>query len=287
MKKYLYIFVLLLGIVYLASCSDHERTTYDQGNEVQVLFPVNKMAFEVVEADMDSFIVKVYRSNIKGTLEAPIKLDLKDLDTELGFELDSSSLIVKEDKSVAVLFQDGKNVADIVIRYNYEKLGLLDKYVVELSLTDEDQFPLYPNSGSAAYTNTSITVSRKLTFKQVTENEGSYSSSIFGQKWAQIIERAEEDPTVYRLPDCYSEGYHLVFVMDKDLNVTFNPMQPTGYEHSNDTGMTYFYVHSASVKDNKLTINARLVFYDKNDGELYALTNAVDEVFTFPDNFFD
>jgi len=230
MKKYLYIFTLLLGVMYLTSCSEHERTTYGQGDEVQVLFPVSKAAYEVEAADMGSLIVKIYRSNTKGSLKAPFKLDLKDLDSELGFKVDSTH----------VIFKNGENVANIVVKYNYEEFGAVDKYTFTLSLADENQYPIYAGESgttSPAFASIDVTVNRKLDFEAI--DDGSWFIPLYGGgPYRCKFEKAEAEGSLYyRAINFIEDNQRILFIIDGDNNVTVDRqvIETGGYEGNDIT----------------------------------------------------
>ena len=87
----------------------------------------------------------------------------------------------------------------------------------------------------------SITVKaqRKLTFNSI--GTGTFTSNIFGESWPQVIEKAVE-ADVYRLPDCYVEGYPIIFSTDANGEIDNIAIQETGYK--DDTyGMTFFVLY--------------------------------------------
>lgn len=226
MKKY--IFVLLIGFVCLTSCSEHDGTIYS-GDEVQALFRAKSYTYEVVEADKGTLIVKLYRGNVKGNADVQLTLTSPDLDAETLTELDFKL------KSNTASFKDGENVTDVLVEYNFDAFGVTDVYKLTLAITDKNQGPLY--SSAAAYGSTTLSVSQKLTF--VSLGEFDFVSNFFdGDTWKQTLARAEEDPNVFRLIDCYYKGYSLTFVMDDEREeiVQFDT-QPMGYDHST-YGMT-------------------------------------------------
>lgn len=217
----------MIGLLYLTSCSEHEGTIYP-GNEVQALFRAKSYTYEVVEADKGSLTVKLYRGNPKGNEDVQLALTPPDLDAATLAELDFKL------KSNTASFKDGENVTDVVVEYNFDAFGVTDVYKLTLAIADKDQAPLY--SSAAAYSSTVLNISQKLTF--VSLGEFDFNSDFFGDTWESTLARAEEDPNVFRLVDCYYKGYSLTFVMDdKREEILQFDTQQMGYDHST-YGMT-------------------------------------------------
>lgn len=218
MKQYILSLSIVFGMMLFASCSEEERTIYEGNEGVQALFQVKSSKIEVVEDDSDSIRVQVYRANTK---------DAVDVDVALTFAEGSNLSEVFTLASTKVSFADGENVAEAFIEYDFSKFGLTDVYKMVLSLTNEDQYPLFPNA-QGAYTSINVEVKRKLTFETVAI--GVFNSTIFGEEWDQELAVAKEDPNVFSLTDCYVKGYNLIYVMDdKHEKIIQFDKQESGY----------------------------------------------------------
>ena len=65
------------------------------------------------------------------------------------------------------------------------------------------------------------------------------TSQLFDEGWEQPIEKAAEG-NIYRLPDCYFEGYPIIFSLSDDGQELIGwDIQATSYVNS-DYGMVYF-----------------------------------------------
>ena len=129
------------------------------------------------------------------------------------------------------------------------------------------------------FTLDSITVKaqRKLTFNSI--GTGTFTSNIFGESWPQVIEKAVE-ADVYRLPDCYVEGYPIIFSTDANGEIDNIAIQETGYK--DDTyGMTSLYCTGTEKVGNKYNISAFFVVY--LNGKLAQYTNEAVEILEFPE----
>ena len=137
-------------------------------------------------------------------------------------------------------FEDGKSVAEAVITYK--------------------DSPTNVNS-------ITVKAQRKLTFNSI--GTGTFTSNIFGESWPQVIEKAVE-ADVYRLPDCYVEGYPIIFSTDANGEIDNIAIQETGYK--DDTyGMTSLYCTGTEKVGNKYNISAFFVVY--LNGKLAQYTN--------------
>ena len=79
---------------------------------------------------------------------------------------------------------------------------------------------------------------------------------LFGQAWEQPILKAKEGNT-YKLPDCITEGYPIVFTLSEDSQTLVNwDLQATGYKHAT-YGMVYFTPTDMQRQGNKLLFAMR------------------------------
>ena len=69
----------------------------------------------------------------------------------------------------------------------------------------------------------------------------------FRPAWEQPILKAKEG-NIYKLPDCITEGYPMVFTLSEDGQTLVNwDLQATGYKHAT-YGMVYFLLPTCNVK---------------------------------------
>lgn len=213
MKKYLYIFTLLLGVIGLSSCSEHERTVYD-GDELQAMFYSKTYSYSVVKtAETDTVVVKLFRGNTIGKAEVELKLSWTDTsdkpENSPNFRLMSNK----------ILFEDGENESDVVILYEFDKLGILDSYKLTVELADPTLGPVYATSSSKASASTAVTVSRKLDYQSI--GTGSWAIPLLGGTGKVNFEKfLVNDIILYRSVDFPEKGRQVVFVVDKDNKVT-------------------------------------------------------------------
>lgn len=250
--------LLLLMATAFVGCSDPEGSLYSNDSTVYA-FAGATQKVEMLASDGNKIIVPVYR----GTTQGSSTLDLT-LTPAKGIE-DLFKL-----ETTTVTFEEGKSIADAVITYeDINLLGVTDIYELKLSFDQENASPTNVSS-------ITVKAQRKLTFKSI--GTGTFTSGLFGQSWPQEIEKAEE-ANVYRLPDCYTEGYPISFSMDENGNIDDVALQETGYEHSS-YGMTYLYCTGASKVGNVYNINAFLAV--NYNGGLAQLTDEAVESIEFP-----
>ena len=83
-----------------------------------------------------------------------------------------------------------------------------------------------------------------------------YTSELFGQAWEQPILKAKEG-NIYKLPDCITEGYPMVFTLSEDGQTLVNwDLQATGYKDAT-YGMVYFTPTDMQRQGNKLLFAMR------------------------------
>lgn len=208
MKKFLYIVALLLGVIYLSSCSQHEGTTIDGPAPY---FKAYKLDVEVSESNAGVFTVDVNRMNPIGDVDVKVEATISD---------EYSKLFTTP---VVASFKDGEYVAQVEFKFDFKELANLKKYKIDLAIKDE----VVANSLAPL----SIYVTKTLPY-EVTK--ASFNSTFFGGEWDQdFLNITIGDTTYCRLPNLYEEGYKIDFKMDKGKTaiLEFNKQQ-TGYVDS-------------------------------------------------------
>lgn len=251
--------LLLLMATTFVGCSDPEGTLYSNDSPIYA-FAGATQKVEMLASDGNKIIVPVYR----GTTQGSSTLDLIFIPAkgaEDMFKLETPT----------VSFEDGKSIGEAVITYeDINQLGVTDLYELTLSFDEANASPTNVSS-------ITVKAQRKLTFNLI--GTGIYTSSLFGQSWSQDIEKAEE-ANVYRLPDCYTEGFPITFSVDANGNIDNVSVQETGYKDK-DYGMTYLCCTGAEKTGNTYKMNIYLAV-DYN-GELTQFTNIAIESIEFPE----
>lgn len=212
---------VMLCLVAFTSCdTDAEGTNYGISG-VEAAFASTQMNVEVSAEDNGIIKVPVYRGNTSVEASVSISMDKATIDEGL-FTLNNSN----------VAFAKGEAVSYAELNFgSVDKMSATGKYEIILTITDESI--LSPSQCGKI----TITAQRRLTWEDY--GTGVYSSELFGQEWEQPILKAKEG-NIYKLPDCITEGYPLVFTLSDDGQSLVNwEMQPTGYKHAT-YGMVYF-----------------------------------------------
>ena len=197
MKKIKFIIPLLLSLLLITSCSEHEGTIFDQGNNQNALFLATRYSFEVEASEIT---VKLYRGNTSNASDIALTLDAPAGTENINFRL-----------KAAAHFDAGQNSADVVISYNLNEMSPTDLYSLKLTI-GENFTPLFSSNSS-----TTVSIRKKLTF--VSFGTGVFESEAFEESWNQSIEVAMEDPSLLRLPGLYEEGKSILLSVSGN-NVT-------------------------------------------------------------------
>lgn len=241
---------LAICLAAFTSCSTDAEGTLYNGEGAELAFASTQMNVQLAAEDNGVIKVPVYRGNANGDLSAAIAMDNETIEEGL-FTL----------AAPAASFKNGENVAYVEISFSLAELGATDKYEIGLTLTDEKS--LSPTALGAI----TVTAQRKLTWENY--GVGVYTSELFGDSWDQPIEKAKEG-NIYRLPDCITEGYPMVFSLSDDGQtlLSWDPQQ-TGYKHAT-YGMVYFSPAGMERDGNVLTFPMRgLVVVTGGFGILY------------------
>lgn len=246
--------VAAISVGVFTSCdTDAVGTLYEGTNESSSLsFPSNQLIFEVVAEDNGIVKVPIYRGNTQGIDSAKVSID------EATIANGIFSLV-----SEIVRFNDGQATSYAELTFgSIDKLGATDKYNVIMTIADSASISV------TGVQEVSLTVQRKLTWESI--GNGAYHSQLFGESWNQPVEKAKEG-NIYRLPDCITTGYPLVFALSEDGQelIGWDP-QPMGYVHST-YGMVYYYPASMTREGNTLSFDMLgLVVYNGSLATLYS-----------------
>ena len=193
----------------LVAC-DQENigTLYEPGGNY-FAFSTSIVPDNVLSAENNySVMVQIVRSDLKGTATAEVSLEMN-ANIDGVFALESSS----------VSFADGEGIA-------YAKIvPVVDLSMIDLSKIYEFKLTLPGENVSELYNESTYRASFQLTFEPF--GTGTYSSEFFGGEWSVEIEKAAE-AEVYKIVDCFAEGYDITFSVDANNNV-FYSSQKTGY----------------------------------------------------------
>lgn len=208
--------LFLLSVLFLAAaCSeDTEMNTYPARND-EAFFAKSAYSYAVRGDLEDAYTIPVQRANANGDASVPVILTAANPDQEFAFSAPAT-----------VDFVDGSLTSTVKVSFDRSQFTVGEENVVTVSFPEPTQLPYAATC--------KLTVVRDYTW--VKWGQGTYESgvlsSIFGQliTWTQIIERAEEAQTLYRLPNFYHNagtryseaGYHLTFNWDGGAAVSFN-----------------------------------------------------------------
>lgn len=193
----------------LFSCDQENMGTIYEPGSPYVAFSSEIVPENILSAENNfSVSVQIVRSDLTGATTANVELEMND-DINGVFALESNS----------VTFEDGKGTANVKI------IPVIDAALIDVSKTYEFNLTLDGDNVSEFYNETTYRAFFSLTFKPF--GTGTFSSELFGDDWPVEIEKAEE-AEVYRIIDCYVEGYDITFSVDNENNIRYST-QEIGY----------------------------------------------------------
>ena len=214
MKKIISILFILM--VVLVSCDKENIGTLYEPETSYVAFSTEIVPENILSAENNySVNVQITRSDLNMPTTAQVSLEMND-NINGVFGLESTSVSFAEG--------EGKAYAKIV--------PLVDLSQIDVSKVYEFKLTLEGDNVSEFYNQTTYRASFLLTFEPI--GTGTFSSEFFGDDWTVQVEKAAE-ADVYRIIDCYTEGYNISFSVDNENNI-FYSTQLTGYEDP-DYGM--------------------------------------------------
>ena len=230
--------LFLLVAAALVGCSGPEGTIYSSDSP-EYAFAGSLQKVEMLATDGNKITIPVYRGNKQGA-------STLDLTLTLGGNIEDGLFKLQ---TPTVSFADGEAVGKAVITYDdINALGAADMYELTLSFDEKNASPMNVST-------ITVKAQRKLTFKSI--GVGNFTSNIFGQSWPQEVEKAEE-ANVYRLPDCYSAGFPIMFSVDESGSIQDVAIQETGYVDG-QYGMTYLYATGTEKVGNTYNISGFFV----------------------------
>lgn len=225
-----------IALMAFTSCNtDAEGVIYTPDETAAYSFAAAQMNVELTADNEGKLKVPVYRSTTTGDAIITITADMNET-TASTFTLASS----------AISFADGEGMAYAELDFgSIDNLGVTTKYIITLSIAEENQSP-------SAEGSIEVQAQRLLTWESY--GTGVYTSENFEESWSQPIEKAAEG-NIYRLPDCITQGYPLVFTLSEDgQSLAGFDIQATGVVYGT-YGMTYFvYQGGASMEGKTLNI---------------------------------
>jgi hypothetical protein len=208
--------ILILFVVSLFSCDQENMGTLYEPDGPYVAFSSPVVSGNVLSAENDySVNVQVVRSDLSAATTTSVELEMNE-DIEGVFDLESSS----------VTFDEGKGIAYANI------VPVINPSFIDVTKTYEFSLKLVGDNASDFYNQTTYRASFSLTFQPF--GTGTFSSEFLENDWNVEVEKAEE-ADVYRILDCYAEGYNITFSVDNENNIRYSTQQ-TGYEDE-DYGM--------------------------------------------------
>ena len=260
MKKYLY-FTVVLGLLFLSASCDRKQVLYEPSEgEVAASFLAKKALFTIAPLVDNQIQVTLYRGITAGEVSVPV-------------EIDDESELFTPDKS-QFDFADGENKAVITLSFDPEELEYAVDYEIVFEIADEEQ------ASFSGFDQTTVIAALKM--NQISKGEGSYYSDWFGEAWEQELTNVQEAPSIYLLPDCYTEGTPLKFQV-VDGQPVFATLINTGwlYPGLEDYGPLYLVTSSVSFSEGVISFNADYILYDVI---YYKLASGVD-AFELPEDF--
>lgn len=215
MMKHTYLILILFAIA-LFSCDQENPGTLYEPDAPYVAFSSPVVSGNILSSENDySVHVQIVRSDLSSAATANVELEMNE-DIEGVFELESSS----------VTFDEGKGIAYANI------VPVVNPSLIDVTRTYEFSLTLVGDNVSELYHETTYRASFSLTFKPF--GTGVFSSEFLENDWTVEVEKAEE-AEVYKILNCYAEGYDITFSVDSENNIRYST-QETGYEDP-DYGM--------------------------------------------------
>jgi len=208
--------ILFSFAIILFSCDQENMGTLYEPGAPYVAFSSPVVSGNVLSAENDfSVRVQLVRSDLSGSATATVSLEMNE-NIESVFDLESSS----------VTFDEGKGIAYANI------VPVINPSLIDVTKTYEFSLKLVGDNVSELYNETTYRASFSLTFNPF--GTGVFSSEFLENDWNVEVEKAEE-ADVFRILNCYAEGYYNTFSVDNQNNIRYST-QETGYEDE-DYGM--------------------------------------------------
>lgn len=208
--------ILILFTMALFSCDQENLGTLYEPEAPYVAFSSPVVSGNVLSAENNySVNVQLVRSDLSAAATANVELEMNE-DIEGVFDLESNT----------VTFEDGKGTAYVKV------VPVINPSLIDITKTYKFSLKLVGDNASELYNETTYRASFSLKFKPF--GSGVFSSEFFETDWTVEVEKAEE-AEVYKILNCYAEGYNITFSVDSENNIRYST-QETGYEDP-DYGM--------------------------------------------------
>lgn len=253
----------IVALMVFTSCDqDAEGVIYTPDPSASYSFASTQMNIELNAEHQGVIRVPLYRGSTEGESNVGVHVEMNE-ETASIFTLTSAN----------INFKDGENVSYIELNFgSIDRLGATSKYTISLSVDEGDLSP----SGEGVL---KLQAQRQLTWEDY--GVGMYTSELFGESWEQPIEKAKEG-NIFRLPDCITTGYPLVFTLSDDgQDLVGWDIQPIGYKHST-YGMVY-YAAEGMVRNGN-TLQFPMVGAVVYNGSFAALYTGFTETLELPNN---
>lgn len=206
MKKYIYSFTwMLIAALAFTACSSEDEYEWATVSGPQVYFSSTLGTNYDITVDENSFSIPVHRVDTQGALTVPLQVEA------------SEGSIFSVPTSVS--FQDGQNVANLVVSYNPTDVvyGKYDK--ISLKIADDAVTTPY---GATTYSFTAGAT------EWVEFGTGTFRDDLVGglyglapAQWNVKVEKSIVKDGVYRIANPYATGaYSAYFKASDDLNTT-------------------------------------------------------------------
>lgn len=206
MKKYIYSFTwMLIAALAFTACSSEDEYEWATVSGPQVYFSNTLGSTYDITVNENSFSIPVHRVDTQGALTVPLQVEA------------SEGSIFNVPSSVS--FQDGKNVADLVVTYNPDDVVYGKYSTIKLKIADENATTPY---GATTYS-FSAGATEWVDFGTGTFRDG-LVGDLYGLKaaqWNVKVEKSIVKEGVYRIANPYATGaYSAYFKASDDLNTT-------------------------------------------------------------------
>ena len=206
-----YIIPAAAAVCMTVSCSDKDALVPDRDDCYDVYFAGGQSGtYEVDEAEDASITFEVMRTDIRGAITVPVKIETGE---EGIFAL------------TTLRFADGEGSSTMTVIFDGAKVQ--QEYSAKIFIED----PRYARTYGRGDTSVEFTVVREDYERCAT---GVFYSPLLQSSysvWEQELEYSETLDT-YRFSSLFEDGYHVCFKWDGGLNIAMT-------DESYDTGMTY------------------------------------------------
>jgi hypothetical protein len=225
MKKNIFklVFIALVLVFGFNSCDQTVERAYFDGQAPGYSF---YHASETTEFTSDGNIYSVTIARANASQAATVPLTFSTSAPTIFSSVSSAS------------FEAGQSEVKIPVNYDFSKMTPGTSYNFKFTIADADK-----SFGAAPVI--TVTGSMKITWVKV--GSGLFYSEWFDEEWDTDLYMAEGAAGLYKLPDCYYNGYDIIFTLNADNSITYATQQ-FGYNHSS-YGMASWRMPRAQYQD--------------------------------------